>query len=58
GHFRGETAEMLWVFLNPLGSSTRQITGTAWHNIINFVMDTWNMLKILSQGNVASPSVQ
>ncbi|KAJ7860696.1 hypothetical protein B0H14DRAFT_2350505 [Mycena olivaceomarginata] len=25
-HFHGETAEVLWAFLNPLGSSTRQMT--------------------------------
>ncbi|KAJ7811708.1 hypothetical protein B0H13DRAFT_2383723 [Mycena leptocephala] len=34
-HFHGETAEMIWAFLNPLGSSTRQMTGA------------WNTLKVL-----------
>ncbi|KAJ7727983.1 hypothetical protein DFH07DRAFT_757455, partial [Mycena maculata] len=37
-------------FLNPLGSSTRQMTGAAQHEIINFVIDTWNTLKVLCQG--------
>ncbi|KAJ6529583.1 hypothetical protein B0H10DRAFT_1673497, partial [Mycena sp. CBHHK59/15] len=49
-HFHGETAEMLWGFLNPLGSSTRQMTGAARHDIINFVMDVWNTWKVLRQG--------
>ncbi|KAJ7729337.1 hypothetical protein B0H16DRAFT_1734276 [Mycena metata] len=49
GHFHGETAEMIWAFLNPLGSSTRQMTGGARHDIINFVMHAWNMLKYLRQ---------
>ncbi|KAJ6596523.1 hypothetical protein B0H10DRAFT_1828219, partial [Mycena sp. CBHHK59/15] len=49
-HFHGETAEMLWAFLNPLGPSMRQMTGAAQHNIINFVMDMWNTLKVLHQG--------
>ncbi|KAJ7040850.1 hypothetical protein C8F04DRAFT_1309823 [Mycena alexandri] len=31
GHFHGETAEMIWAFLNGLGSSTRQMTGAARH---------------------------
>ncbi|KAJ7913988.1 hypothetical protein B0H13DRAFT_1612017 [Mycena leptocephala] len=46
-HFHGETAEMIWAFLNPLGSSTRQMTGGARHDIINFVMQAWNTLKVL-----------
>ncbi|KAJ7855353.1 hypothetical protein B0H13DRAFT_2357972 [Mycena leptocephala] len=46
-HFHGETAEMIWAFLNPLGSSTRQMTGAARHDIINFVMQAWNTLKVL-----------
>ncbi|KAJ7019172.1 hypothetical protein C8F04DRAFT_1052088 [Mycena alexandri] len=46
-HFHGETAEVLWAFLNPLGSSTRQMTGAARHDTINFVMHAWNMLKVL-----------
>ncbi|KAF7347018.1 CxC2 domain-containing protein [Mycena venus] len=51
-HFHGETAEMLWAFLNPLGSSTRQMTGAARHDIINFVMDAWNTLKVLRQAQL------
>ncbi|KAJ7889997.1 hypothetical protein B0H13DRAFT_2341237 [Mycena leptocephala] len=46
-HFHGETAEMIWAFLNPLSSSTRQMTGGARHDIINFVMQAWNTLKAL-----------
>ncbi|KAJ7037559.1 hypothetical protein C8F04DRAFT_1035503 [Mycena alexandri] len=46
-HFHGETAEVLWAFLNPLGASTRQMTGGARHDIINFVMHAWNMVKVL-----------
>ncbi|KAJ7932151.1 hypothetical protein B0H13DRAFT_2308001 [Mycena leptocephala] len=46
-HFHGEMAEMIWAFLNPLGSSTRQMTGAARHDIINFVMQAWNTLKVL-----------
>ncbi|KAJ7836709.1 hypothetical protein B0H13DRAFT_2368590 [Mycena leptocephala] len=46
-HFHGETAEMIWAFLNPLGSSTRQMTGAARHDTINFVMHAWNTLKVL-----------
>ncbi|KAJ7830551.1 hypothetical protein B0H14DRAFT_3714972 [Mycena olivaceomarginata] len=52
GHFHGETAEMLWAFLNPLGSSTRQMTGAARHDIINFVMHSWNILKVLRQAEL------
>ncbi|KAJ7479807.1 hypothetical protein FB451DRAFT_1449139 [Mycena latifolia] len=52
GHFHGETAEMLWAFLNPLGSSTRQMTAAARHDIINFVMDAWNTLKVLRQATI------
>ncbi|KAJ7671801.1 hypothetical protein B0H17DRAFT_894917, partial [Mycena rosella] len=48
--FHGETAEMLWAFLNPLGSLTRQMTGAARHDTINFLMDAWNMWKVLRQG--------
>ncbi|KAJ7861145.1 hypothetical protein B0H14DRAFT_3620009 [Mycena olivaceomarginata] len=54
GHFHGETAEMLWAFLNPLGSSTRQMTGAARHDIINFVMHSWNILKVLCQAELAA----
>ncbi|KAJ6607291.1 hypothetical protein B0H10DRAFT_1818553, partial [Mycena sp. CBHHK59/15] len=52
-HFHGETAEMIWAFLNPLGSSTRQMTAGAWHDIINFIMDAWNTLKVLRQGEAS-----
>jgi hypothetical protein len=52
-HFHGETAEMIWAFLNPLGSSTRQMTGAARHDIINFVMQAWNTLKVLRAGRIA-----
>ncbi|KAJ7450922.1 hypothetical protein B0H11DRAFT_2246504 [Mycena galericulata] len=52
GHFHGETAEMLWAFLNPFGSSTRQMTGAARHDIINFVIDAWNTLKVLRQAEL------
>ncbi|KAJ7062442.1 hypothetical protein B0H15DRAFT_763514, partial [Mycena belliarum] len=45
-HFHGETAEVIWAFLNPLGSSMRQSTGAARHDIINYVMDSWNMWKL------------
>ncbi|KAJ6632041.1 hypothetical protein B0H10DRAFT_1937760 [Mycena sp. CBHHK59/15] len=48
-HFHGETAEMIWVFLNGLGSSTRQMTGAARHDIMNFVVDAWNTWKVLRQ---------
>ncbi|KAK7050165.1 hypothetical protein R3P38DRAFT_3173239 [Favolaschia claudopus] len=46
-HFYGETAEVIWAFLNPLGSSTRQSTGAARHDIMNFVIDAWNTWKML-----------
>ncbi|KAJ7206640.1 hypothetical protein GGX14DRAFT_298829, partial [Mycena pura] len=42
GHFHGETAEMIWAFLNPLGASTRQMTAGARHDTVNFVIDAWN----------------
>ncbi|KAJ7042737.1 hypothetical protein C8F04DRAFT_1251555 [Mycena alexandri] len=51
-HFHGETAEVLWAFLNPLGSSTRQMTGASWHDIINFVMHAWNLLKLFRQAKL------
>ncbi|KAF8197201.1 hypothetical protein K438DRAFT_2119659 [Mycena galopus ATCC 62051] len=51
-HFHGETAEMIWAFLNPLGSSTRQMTGAARHDTINFVMDAWNTSKVLRQAQL------
>ncbi|KAJ7604134.1 hypothetical protein FB45DRAFT_1070754 [Roridomyces roridus] len=53
-HFHGETAEVIWAFLNPLGSSTRQSTGAARHDIMNYVADAWNELKVLRQGTVSS----
>ncbi|KAK6971737.1 CxC2 domain-containing protein [Favolaschia claudopus] len=46
-HFHGETAEVVWAFLNPLGSSTRQSTSAARHDIMNFVIDAWNALKYM-----------
>ena len=49
-HFHGETAEMIWAFMNPLGSSTRQMTGGARHDTINFVLNAWNTSKVLRQG--------
>ncbi|KAJ7026891.1 hypothetical protein C8F04DRAFT_1296032 [Mycena alexandri] len=52
GHFHGETAEVIWAFLNALGSSTRQMTGAARHDTINFVMHAWNMLKYLRQAQL------
>ncbi|KAJ6484562.1 hypothetical protein DFH09DRAFT_1459784 [Mycena vulgaris] len=52
GHFHGETAEVIWAFLNPLGSSTRQMTAAARHDIINFVMHAWNILKYLRQAEL------
>ena len=58
GHFHGETAEMLWAFLNLLGSSMWQMTGAAQHNIINFVIDTWNTWKVLHQGKASCLLVQ
>ncbi|KAJ6447386.1 hypothetical protein C8R47DRAFT_1085292 [Mycena vitilis] len=45
-HYHGETAEVIWTFLNPLGASTRQMTGAARHDILNFVIDAWNRRKI------------
>ncbi|KAJ7703948.1 hypothetical protein B0H17DRAFT_1126981 [Mycena rosella] len=51
-HFHRETAEMLWAFLNPLGSSTCQMTGAASHNIINYVIDAWNTSKVLRQAQL------
>ncbi|KAJ7701218.1 hypothetical protein B0H17DRAFT_864583, partial [Mycena rosella] len=48
-HFHGEMAEMLWAFLNPLGFLMRQMTGAAHHDIINYVIDTWNTSKVLHQ---------
>ncbi|KAJ7016505.1 hypothetical protein C8F04DRAFT_981397, partial [Mycena alexandri] len=53
-HFHGETAEVLWAFLNPLGSSTRQMTGGARHDIINFVIDAWNSGKIIRQAELSA----
>ncbi|KAJ7144583.1 hypothetical protein C8R44DRAFT_865490 [Mycena epipterygia] len=52
GHFHGETAEVLWAFLNALGSSTRQMTGGARHDTINFVIHAWNLLKVLRQAEL------
>ncbi|KAJ7028236.1 hypothetical protein C8F04DRAFT_1237667 [Mycena alexandri] len=51
-HFHGETAEVIWAFLNGLGSSTHQSTGAARHDIMNFVMHAWNILKYLSQAQL------
>ncbi|KAJ7506195.1 hypothetical protein B0H11DRAFT_1707377 [Mycena galericulata] len=51
-HFHGETAEMIWAFLNALGSSTRQMTGPARHDIMNFVIDAWNSWKVLRQAEL------
>ncbi|KAJ6513992.1 hypothetical protein DFH09DRAFT_941321 [Mycena vulgaris] len=53
-HFHGETAEMVWAFLNPLGSSTRQMTSGARHDIIHFVIDAWNTLKVLRQAELSA----
>ncbi|KAJ7837757.1 hypothetical protein B0H14DRAFT_3459895 [Mycena olivaceomarginata] len=51
-HFHGETAKMIWGFLNPLGASTRQMTGGARHDTINFVIDAWNTRKVLRQAEL------
>ncbi|KAJ6551103.1 hypothetical protein B0H10DRAFT_1968575 [Mycena sp. CBHHK59/15] len=51
-HFHGETAEVLCAFLNPLGSSTQQMTAAVHHNIINFVIDARNRLKIVRQAEL------
>ncbi|KAJ6613702.1 hypothetical protein B0H10DRAFT_2222055 [Mycena sp. CBHHK59/15] len=51
-HFHGETAEMIRAFLNGLGSSTRQMTGAARHDIMNFVVDAWNTWKVLRQAEL------
>ncbi|KAJ7101819.1 hypothetical protein C8R43DRAFT_963921 [Mycena crocata] len=51
-HFHGETAEMIWAFLNALGSSTRQMTGPARHDTMNFVIDAWNTWKVLGQAEL------
>ncbi|KAJ7169314.1 hypothetical protein C8R43DRAFT_1121193 [Mycena crocata] len=51
-HFHGETAEVIWAFLNPLGSSMRQSTGAARHDIINLVMDSWNTCKLYRQAEL------
>ncbi|KAJ6623332.1 hypothetical protein B0H10DRAFT_1944051 [Mycena sp. CBHHK59/15] len=53
-HFHGETAEMVSAFLNPLGSSTRQMTLGARHDTINFVIDAWNILKVLRQAELSA----
>ncbi|KAJ7101149.1 hypothetical protein C8R44DRAFT_888107 [Mycena epipterygia] len=53
-HFHGETAEVIWAFLNALGSSTRQMTGAARHDIINFVIDPWNTSKVLRQAQLVA----
>ncbi|KAJ7505041.1 hypothetical protein B0H11DRAFT_1905115 [Mycena galericulata] len=49
---RGDGGDALWAFLNPFGSSTRQMTGAARHDIINFVIDAWNTLKVLRQAEL------
>ncbi|KAF7319998.1 CxC2 domain-containing protein [Mycena kentingensis (nom. inval.)] len=51
-HFHGETAEVVWAFLNALGASTRQMTGPARHDVMNFVMDAWNNRKVLRQAQL------
>ncbi|KAJ7507409.1 hypothetical protein B0H11DRAFT_1902570 [Mycena galericulata] len=51
-HFHGETAEVVWAFLNALGSSTRQMTGPARHDIMNYVIDAWNTWKVLRQAEL------
>ncbi|KAJ6632013.1 hypothetical protein B0H10DRAFT_2206416 [Mycena sp. CBHHK59/15] len=53
-HFHRETAEVIWAFLKPLGSSTRQMTAAARHDIINFVIDAWNRLKIVRQAKLSA----
>ncbi|KAJ6517202.1 hypothetical protein C8R47DRAFT_960607 [Mycena vitilis] len=52
GHFHGETAEVIWAFLNALGSSTRQMTGAGRHDTMNFVIDAWNQSKALRQAEL------
>ncbi|KAJ7488468.1 hypothetical protein B0H11DRAFT_2278486 [Mycena galericulata] len=51
-HFHGEIAEVIWAFLNALGASTRQSNGAARHDIMNFVIDAWNWLKVLRQAQL------
>ncbi|KAJ6448174.1 hypothetical protein C8R47DRAFT_1085076 [Mycena vitilis] len=53
-HYHGETAEVIWTFLNPLGASTRQMTGAARHDILNFVIDAWNRRKIVRQAELSA----
>ncbi|KAJ7656615.1 hypothetical protein B0H17DRAFT_1213768 [Mycena rosella] len=57
-HFHGEPAKMLWAFLNPLGSLTRQMTGAARHDIMNFVLDAWNTWKVLRQAELLAAERQ
>ncbi|KAJ6527589.1 hypothetical protein DFH09DRAFT_1414180 [Mycena vulgaris] len=57
-HFQGETAEMLWAFLNPLGASLRQSTGPARHDIMNFVVGAWNLEKVLHQADLLAAERQ
>ncbi|KAJ7266425.1 hypothetical protein B0H12DRAFT_1230205 [Mycena haematopus] len=54
GHFHGETAEVIWAFLNPLGSSARQMTAGARHDLLNFVINAWNRLKIVRQAELVA----
>ncbi|KAJ7429433.1 hypothetical protein B0H11DRAFT_2265751 [Mycena galericulata] len=51
-HFHGETAEVIWAFLNGLAPSTRQSNGAARHDIMNYVIDAWNWLKVLRQAQL------
>ncbi|KAF8147086.1 hypothetical protein K438DRAFT_1780295 [Mycena galopus ATCC 62051] len=57
-HFHGESAERIWAFLNPLGSSTRQMNGGARHDTINFVVDAWNTSNVLRQAKLLSAERQ
>ncbi|KAJ7076150.1 hypothetical protein B0H15DRAFT_864492 [Mycena belliarum] len=57
-HFHGETAEMIWGFLNGVGSATRQMTGSARHDVLNFVIDAWNLWKVLRQAELLAAQRQ
>ncbi|KAJ7200799.1 hypothetical protein GGX14DRAFT_324899, partial [Mycena pura] len=46
-HFHGETAEVIWSWLNGFGASMRQMNGGARHDNLNFAVDAWNHNKIL-----------
>jgi hypothetical protein len=54
GRFTGETAELMWPFLNGYAGQTRQMSPGYRHDFINLRLNDWNWLKAQRNGTLFS----